>query len=131
MSDIREGLGYDIAISNIANGKARGVSVVKIRQISSRSSQSSREENQARNEAENREDISGPEDTYPPDYTISSRKSGENRAQNGNREGREGSEDIGSISLEHGTTIYRLGHSDKFACHNCKKQGDKWFMGEH
>lgn len=106
------------------------MSVVKIRQISSRSSQSSREENQARNEAENREDISGPEDTYPRDDTISSRKKGENRAQNGNREGREGIEDIGPISLEHGT-IYRLEHSDTFACHNCKKRGDKWFMEEH
>ena len=95
MSDIREGLGYDIAISKVANGKTRGVSVVKIRNISSRSSQSSREENQARNEAENREDISGSEDTYPRDDTIPSRKSGENRAQNENREGREGSEDIG------------------------------------
>jgi hypothetical protein len=131
VSDIREGLGYDIAISRIANGKARGVSVVKIRQISSRSSESSRGENQARNEAKTREGISGPEDTYPRDDIISSRKKGENRAQNRNREGREGSEDIGPISLEHGTTIYRLGHSDKFACHNCRQTGDKWFMGQH
>lgn len=28
-------------------------------------------------------------------------------------------------------TIYRLGHSDTFACHNCKNKGDKWFMQKH
>lgn len=27
--------------------------------------------------------------------------------------------------------IYRLGHSDTFACQNCKIKGDKWFMKEH
>ena len=24
------------------------------------------------------------------------------------------------------SSIYRLGHSDTFACHNCKQKGDKW-----
>jgi hypothetical protein len=28
-------------------------------------------------------------------------------------------------------TIYRLGHSDNFACKNCKVKGDKFFMEEH
>jgi hypothetical protein len=28
-------------------------------------------------------------------------------------------------------SIYRLGHSDTFACHNCKQKGDKWFMQKH
>ena len=28
-------------------------------------------------------------------------------------------------------TIYRLGHTDMFACHNCKNKGDKWFMQMH
>jgi hypothetical protein len=27
--------------------------------------------------------------------------------------------------------IYRLGHSDIFACDNCKQKGDKWFMEKH
>jgi hypothetical protein len=27
--------------------------------------------------------------------------------------------------------IYRLGHSDLFACKNCNVKGDKWFMLEH
>jgi hypothetical protein len=28
-------------------------------------------------------------------------------------------------------TIFRLGRSDTFACHNCKNKGDKWFMQRH
>ena len=28
-------------------------------------------------------------------------------------------------------TIYRLGHSDIFACHNCSLRGDKWEMRQH
>jgi hypothetical protein len=27
--------------------------------------------------------------------------------------------------------IYRLGHSDIFACNNCRKTGDKWYMETH
>jgi hypothetical protein len=29
------------------------------------------------------------------------------------------------------STIFRLGHSDTFACHNCKNKDDKWFMQQH
>ena len=89
---------------------------------------------QARNGAQNGEDISGSEDTYPHQDTISSPEIRENRAQNG---GSEGSEDIDRTFTDATTPtnspspIYRLGHTDKFACHNCKKQGDKWFMEGH
>ena len=27
--------------------------------------------------------------------------------------------------------VYRLGHSDIWACNNCKQRGDKWFMQKH
>jgi hypothetical protein len=27
--------------------------------------------------------------------------------------------------------IYRLGHSDTWACHDCKQRGDRWFMEKH
>ena len=30
-----------------------------------------------------------------------------------------------------GIGVYRLEHSDTFACHNCKMRGDKWFMEGH
>jgi hypothetical protein len=131
VSDIREGLGFDISISRNTVGKNKGVSVMKIRPISSLSSLSSPNGNQARNEGETSEDTLGSEDTYLHQDTISSPEKRQNRAQNGGSEGSEGSEDIYPISLEHGTTIYRRGHSDTFACQNCRQRGDKWFMREH
>ena len=27
--------------------------------------------------------------------------------------------------------IYRIGHTDNWACHNCRQNGDKWFMQKH
>ena len=36
-----------------------------------------------------------------------------------------------AIIVDVNKTIYRLGHSDTFACHNCKNKGDKWFMLQH
>ena len=76
MSDIREGLGFDISISRNTIGKNKGVSVVKIRNISSRSSPSSLDENQARNEAKTGEDISDSEDHSSPGHNILTRKRG-------------------------------------------------------
>jgi len=34
-------------------------------------------------------------------------------------------------SITESKSIYRLGHSDTFECHNCKQKGDKWFMEKH
>lgn len=34
-------------------------------------------------------------------------------------------------SITESKSIYRLGHSDTFGCHNCKQKGDKWFMEKH
>jgi hypothetical protein len=28
-------------------------------------------------------------------------------------------------------SIYRLGHSDSWACKNCRQKGDKWYMRQH
>jgi len=35
------------------------------------------------------------------------------------------------IGIGIGIGVYRLEHSDTFACHNCKMRGDKWFMEGH
>jgi hypothetical protein len=51
----------------------------------------------------------------------------------------EGSDPSGQVIEESSTmepqkvpdSIYRLGHSDLFACKNCKAKGDKWFMMKH
>jgi hypothetical protein len=131
ISDIREGLGFDISISRNTLGKNKGVSMVKVRPISSPSSLSSPDANQARNEAKTGEDIPSGEDMYPHQDIISSPENGENRAQSKASEGSEGSEDIIRTLLEHDTTIYRLGQSDMFGCQNCRLRGDKWFMKEH
>jgi hypothetical protein len=36
-----------------------------------------------------------------------------------------------AITVDVSKTIYRLGHSDTFACHSCEKKGDKWFMQQY
>jgi hypothetical protein len=93
ISNIREGLGFDLSITRSTTGENKGVSVVKVWQIPSPSSPSSPGQNQARNEAQNGEGISCGEDTYPHQDPISSPKTIKNRAQNESSEGSEGSED--------------------------------------
>jgi energy-coupling factor transporter ATP-binding protein EcfA2 len=38
------------------------------------------------------------------------------------------SEPSAIITTPQQSTIYRIGHTDNWACHNCKQRGDKWFM---
>jgi hypothetical protein len=131
MSNIREGLGYDISIVRETSGKNKGASFMEIRKISSPSSPSSLKENHAQNEAEkgkNSEDISCSEDMYLNQDSISSPKMLEFRAQNLGSEDSEGSEDISPTLPE---DIYRLGSSDTWGCHDCRIKGDKWFMIQH
>ena len=94
MTSIREGLGYDITISRNTSGKNKGLSVTSIRKIPSPSSPSSLDENQARNEGKSSEDIFPSEDMNHSSEDISSPENWENRAQNGDSEDSEGSEDI-------------------------------------
>jgi hypothetical protein len=65
----------------------------------------------------------------PPTLEIPPAANPENRAQN------EAAGDIGDIGgilrTKGAPPIYRLGHSDKFACHNCRIRGDKWDMEQH
>jgi hypothetical protein len=128
MSNIREGLGFEISITRNTTGDHKGVSSVKIWKISSPSSPSSPDENYAHIASDKSKDISSSDDTYPHQTTISSPENEDNRAQNATSEGSEGSEDI-FHDLSGG--IYRLGHSEWFACQNCNKKGDKWEMGHH
>ena len=32
---------------------------------------------------------------------------------------------------EQKNSIYRIDHTDNWACHNCRQKGDKWFMEQH
>jgi hypothetical protein len=38
---------------------------------------------------------------------------------------------LSSSSSVESNSIYRIGHSDTFACNNCRQKGDKWFMQKH
>jgi hypothetical protein len=52
------------------------------------------------------------------------------RQQTETEDRNESNSSLPSIS-EESNSIYRLGHSDTFACHNCKQKGDRWFMQKH
>lgn len=43
----------------------------------------------------------------------------------------ESSTAIGQQAQQMSNSIYRLGHSDNWACKNCRQRGDKWFMQQH
>ena len=118
LSNIREGLGFELTITRNTTGQNKGVSSINIWKIPSPSSPSSPDQNQARNEAQNGEDISSGEYTYPHQDTISSPEKGENRAQNGGSEGSEGSEDIFRTKGGDPSFQYTCYHCDDFQTNN-------------
>jgi hypothetical protein len=109
LSNLREGLGFDISITRNTTGKHKGVSSVKIWKISSPSSPSSPEQNQARNHDQNGEDTFYSEDVYPHQTEIPSPENSGNRAQKSDSEGSEGSEDI--FRIEEGPHFYSCYHN--------------------
>jgi hypothetical protein len=109
LSNLREGLGFDISITRNTTGKHKGVSSVKIWKIPSPSSPSSPDLNQARNHDKNGEDTFDGEDTYPHQTQIPSLENGENRAQKSSSEGSEGSEDI--FCIEEDSHVYSCYHN--------------------
>lgn len=136
LSNIREGLGFGLSITRNTTGKYKGMSAVKVWKIPSPSSPSSPDQNQAQNQGQNGEDTSSRKDMYFHQEGVSSPEIEENRAQIQECEGSEDSEDIVRTFTDASTNIssvniYRLGHSDMFACHNCRQNGDKWFMNQH
>jgi hypothetical protein len=65
---------------------------------------------------------------------ISIPKNPEIHAQNGSSINSIGSIDIlqeNNTEIAIPGSIYRLGHSDTWACNNCRQRGDKWFMQKH
>ena len=109
LSNLREGLGFDISITRNTTGKHKGVSSVKIWKIPSPSSPSSPDQSQARKEAKNGEDTLDSGDMYPHQTAIPSPENGENRAQKSGSEGSEGSEDI--FRIEAGPHFYSCYHN--------------------
>ena len=91
LSNIREGLEFELSITRNTTGDNKGVSTIKVWKILSPSSPSSPEQNQARNRGKNGEDTKGSGDTNPHQRSEPSPENAENCAQN---EASDGSEDI-------------------------------------
>ena len=62
---------------------------------------------------------------------ISPAANSQNRAQNSSFGDSGYTGDIIHTSPSSPSPIYRLGHSDTFACEDCNLKGDIWFMGQH
>jgi hypothetical protein len=135
-SNLLEGPGIDVQISRIwgrnnGNGKVN-TSIIRIQKVGNISPIPPippAAQNHEGNEPEAAGGILAAGDIIPPTLEIPPAANPENRAQN------EAAGDIGDIGgilrTKGAPPIYRLGHSDKFACHNCRIRGDKWDMEQH
>jgi hypothetical protein len=102
--------------------------LIEIQKISSEQPVSPEDRNQAQLHLENPGDIAWDNDPISPD--ISPAANSQNHAQN-HQSGDTGyTGDIIHTSSS-SLPIYRLGHSDTFACEYCNQKGDKWFMGQN
>ena len=103
---------------------------IEIRKISPEHPVSTKDPNQARLQLENSGDITGDTQTISPD--ISPEENSQNHAQNSSSGDSGYTGDIIHTSPSPSpSTIYRLGHSDTFACEKCNLKSDIWFMGQH
>jgi hypothetical protein len=70
-------------------------------------------------------------------YPLSTKENNENNDENDeNKKALRGENsfnqnDVPDAEIVIPDSIYRLGHSDLFACKSCKVKGDKWFMLTH
>ena len=102
---------------------------IEIRKISPECLVSPKDPNQAQLQLENSGDITGDNNSISPD--ISPAANSQNRAQNSSFGDSGYTGDIIHTSPSSPSPIYRLGHSDTFACEDCNLKGDIWFMGQH
>jgi hypothetical protein len=100
---------------------------IEIRKISPEYPVSPEDPNQAQLQLENSGDIAGDNNSISPD--ISPEENSQNRAQNSSSGDTGDTGDI--LHTSSSLPIYRLGHSDTFACENCNQKGDIWFMRQH
>jgi hypothetical protein len=109
--------------------KAKGIKICKI----------SSEPSESKNHAQFSSNMS--DDTDNNRNVVSSDKIPQNRAQNSVSDDKDDTDGI--LHTLHGDPsndieqqqipdpIFRLGHSDTWACHNCSLRGDRWFMIKH
>jgi hypothetical protein len=101
---------------------------IEIRKISPECPVSPEDPNQAQLQLENPGDIAGDNNSISLD--ISPVANSQNHAQNSSSGDTGYTGDIIHTS-SYSLPIYRLGHSDTFACENCNLKGDIWFMEQH
>ena len=152
-SNLLEGLGIEVTISRTTTGKNKSkanTSYLKIRKIPPIPPMPPITENYEGNNSITAGDTSTSGDIISPVNRMPPVQTSENHAQNsdigaigGNggilptlNEGQQTDaqaekDGLPSSSSGESNSIYRLGHSDTFACHYCKQRGDKWFMQKH
>jgi hypothetical protein len=132
LSNLREGLGFEISITRNTTGNNKGVSTIMVWKISSPSPPSSPDQNQAQNDYRNGEGTKGGDTLYPHQADEPPLENHQSRAQDRAGEGSECSEDTYRTFTGASTnTVYRLGHSDIFACPSCNQRGDIHYMKNH
>lgn len=104
------------------------ITLVEIIKASPESPISPEDPNQAQLTLETTSDIDG--DIYTTQKQISPEISPENTVEICAQDKQTG--DIGHTGdVVHNSNIYRLGHSDTWACKNCSLKDDRWFMEQH
>ena len=149
-SNLLEGLGIKITISR---DNKKNTSTIRVEKEPPLPPEPPTEENRAQNQVQNPGGILVSGDLVPPIGEEPPTNNMENEAQKTDFGGTGGSggilhtliegqqrkaieagnesNDSLASSSEESNSIYRLGHSDTFACHNCRRKGDKWFMRKH
>jgi hypothetical protein len=108
---------------------------IEIRKISPEHPVSPEDPNQAQLQLENSGDIAGDIQTISPD--ISPAANSQNHAQNSSSGDTGDSGDIihtiqsDKQEDDRSKRVYRLGHSDTWACKDCKQKGDIHYMKQH
>jgi hypothetical protein len=103
---------------------------MNICKISTESPITPEDSKQARFELEDSGEIKSDVNTISPD--ISPELNAQNQAQNNGFGNTDDTGDIKHTSSSLSSPfIYKIGHSDTWACKNCNQRGDKWFMQKH
>ena len=103
---------------------------MKIRKILPECPVSPEDPNQAQIQPENSGDIPGDTNSISPDICPASNSENQAQSEQSGDTGYTG-DIIHTCPPHSSSSIHRLGHSDTFACENCKQKGDIWFMKQH
>jgi hypothetical protein len=140
-SNLLEGPGIKITISR---DNKKNTSTIRVEKEPPLAPEPPKDQNQAQKRVENPGGTLAPGGSKPPIDIEPPTNNLENQAQNNDfggtgrnggilptqQKGKDNETENDSLPSS-SSPIYRLGHSDIFACHNCRQKGDKWFMQKH